>query len=125
MPSSEERTDEGHEVDFGNAPVRVQIYSTEQSIEILIEADFGDATGAASAFRPSQHSSPPIQRSRRRSGATCREPPSYFLDVTSEASTVGLARVERRDLGVVFKSPRTEALSPLFCYRDFANVGRP
>jgi len=30
------------------------------------------------------------------------------------SSPSGLARVERRDLGVVFKSPGTEALSPLF-----------
>src|SRR5258707_9828894 len=30
------------------------------------------------------------------------------------SSPSGLARVERRDLGVVFKSPGTQALSPLF-----------
>jgi hypothetical protein len=29
-----------HEVDFGNAPVRVEIYSSEEAVEILIEADF-------------------------------------------------------------------------------------
>jgi hypothetical protein len=29
-----------HEVDFGDAPVRVQIYSSEETVEILIEADF-------------------------------------------------------------------------------------
>ena len=29
-----------HEVDFGNAPVRVTIYAGEETVEILIEADF-------------------------------------------------------------------------------------
>lgn len=56
-----------HEVDFGDAPVRVKIYSSEGTVEIFIEADsetlpeerrrfailnisrhqFGEATGAA------------------------------------------------------------------------------
>jgi hypothetical protein len=29
-----------HEVDFGSAPVRVEIYSSEETVEIYIEADF-------------------------------------------------------------------------------------
>ena len=29
-----------HEVDFGNAPVRVEIYSSEETVEIFIEGDF-------------------------------------------------------------------------------------
>jgi hypothetical protein len=29
-----------HEVDFGDAPVRVEIYSSEETVEIFIEADF-------------------------------------------------------------------------------------
>ena len=29
-----------HEVDFGDAPVRVEIYASEETVEILIEADF-------------------------------------------------------------------------------------
>jgi hypothetical protein len=29
-----------HEVDFGDAPVRVQIYASEETIEIFVEADF-------------------------------------------------------------------------------------
>ena len=29
-----------HEVDFGNAPVRVEIYSSEETVEIFVEADF-------------------------------------------------------------------------------------
>jgi hypothetical protein len=28
-----------HEVDFGDAPVRVEIYSTEETVEIFIEVD--------------------------------------------------------------------------------------
>ena len=29
-----------HEVDFGDAPVRVEIYASEETVEILVEADF-------------------------------------------------------------------------------------
>jgi hypothetical protein len=29
-----------HEVDFGESPLRVEIYSGEDSIEIFVEADF-------------------------------------------------------------------------------------
>ena len=29
-----------HEVDFGDAPVRVQIYASEETVEIFMEADF-------------------------------------------------------------------------------------
>jgi len=29
-----------HEVDFGDAPVRVEIYSSEEAVEIFVEADF-------------------------------------------------------------------------------------
>jgi hypothetical protein len=29
-----------HEVDFGDGPVRVEIYSSEETVEIFIEADF-------------------------------------------------------------------------------------
>jgi hypothetical protein len=29
-----------HEVDFGDAPVRVKIYHSEETVEIFIEADF-------------------------------------------------------------------------------------
>ena len=28
-----------HEVDFGDAPVRVQIYASEETVEIFVEAD--------------------------------------------------------------------------------------
>jgi hypothetical protein len=29
-----------HEVDFGDSPVRVEVYASEETIEILVEADF-------------------------------------------------------------------------------------
>ena len=29
-----------HEVDFGDAPVRVEVYASEETIEIFVEADF-------------------------------------------------------------------------------------
>ena len=29
-----------HEVDFGDAPIRVEIYSSDETVEIFIEADF-------------------------------------------------------------------------------------
>jgi hypothetical protein len=29
-----------HEVDFGDAPVRVEIYASEETVEIFAEADF-------------------------------------------------------------------------------------
>ena len=29
-----------HEVDFGDAPVRVEIYASEETVEIFVEADF-------------------------------------------------------------------------------------
>ena len=29
-----------HEVDFGDAPIRVQIYASDETIEIFVEADF-------------------------------------------------------------------------------------
>lgn len=29
-----------HEVDFGDAPVRVEVYASEETVEILVEAGF-------------------------------------------------------------------------------------
>ena len=42
MPHAIIRRENGrrHEVDFGNAPIRVEIYASEETIEIFIEADF-------------------------------------------------------------------------------------
>ena len=42
MPHAIIRRENGrrHEVDFGNAPIRVEIYASEEIVEIFIEADF-------------------------------------------------------------------------------------
>ena len=29
-----------HEVDFGDSPVRIEVYASEEAIEIFVEADF-------------------------------------------------------------------------------------
>ena len=29
-----------HEVDFGEAPIRVEVYASEETVEIFVEADF-------------------------------------------------------------------------------------
>jgi hypothetical protein len=29
-----------HEVDFGDAPIRVEVYASEETVEIFVEADF-------------------------------------------------------------------------------------
>ena len=42
MPHAIIRGENGrrHEVEFGDAPVRVEIYPSEETVEIFIEADF-------------------------------------------------------------------------------------
>ena len=42
MPHAIIRGENGrrHEVDFGDAPVRVEIYASDAAVEIFIEADF-------------------------------------------------------------------------------------
>lgn len=42
MPHAIIRRENGrrHEVDFGNVPIRVEIYASEETVEIFIEADF-------------------------------------------------------------------------------------
>jgi hypothetical protein len=42
MPHAIIRRENGrrHEVDFGDAPVRVQNYASEETVEIFVEADF-------------------------------------------------------------------------------------
>jgi hypothetical protein len=68
-----------HEVNFGDEAIRVEIYHSEETVEILTE--FRDAPRGASALRPYQHSPRPVQRSHRRSDATFCEPSSCILDV--------------------------------------------
>lgn len=42
MPHAIIRGENGrrHEVDFGDEPVRVEIYASEETVEILVEAEF-------------------------------------------------------------------------------------
>jgi len=42
MPHAIIRGENGrrHEVEFGDAPVRVQIYASDETVEIFVEADF-------------------------------------------------------------------------------------
>jgi hypothetical protein len=42
MPHAIIRRENGrrHEVEFGDAPVRVQIYASDETVEIFVEADF-------------------------------------------------------------------------------------
>ena len=52
-----------HEVDFGDDPIRVEVYASEETIEIFVEADF-------ETHAEGQHPAPPFQRSYRGSGVT-------------------------------------------------------
>ena len=45
-----------HEVDFGDDPVRVEVYSSEETVEIIIGADFETLPEER---RPSQYSTFP------------------------------------------------------------------
>ena len=49
-----------HEINFGDAPVRVEIYASEETVEIFIEADSETLPGGTSALRPCQHPPPPV-----------------------------------------------------------------
>jgi hypothetical protein len=51
------------------------------------QGGFRDAPRGASSLCHTQHSPPPVQRSHRRSDATCREPRSCILGVTSDFAT--------------------------------------
>jgi hypothetical protein len=86
MPHAIIRRENGrrHEVDFGDAPVRVQIYASEKTVEIFIEADFDTMPEERRRFALLNIPPPPVQRSHRRSGPTCREPPSCALDVMKD-----------------------------------------
>jgi hypothetical protein len=59
-----------HEVDFGDAPVRVKVHASEEAVEIFVQPDFENSCRGASAACDSQHSTPSFQRGYRRSGAT-------------------------------------------------------
>jgi hypothetical protein len=48
-----------HEVDFGDAPVRVEVYASEENVEFFVEADF-ETCGRATTVCYSQHSTSPF-----------------------------------------------------------------
>jgi len=52
MPHAIIRRENGrrHEVDFGDAPVRVEIYPGEETVVVFIEADFGTLPEAHRRF---------------------------------------------------------------------------
>jgi hypothetical protein len=39
-----------HEVDFGDSPVRVEVYASEETVEIFVEADFETHAGERRRF---------------------------------------------------------------------------
>lgn len=57
-----------HEVDFGNSPVRVEVYASEETVEIFVEADF--------ETRPEE----------RRRFATINIPRHLFSEATGQAA---------------------------------------
>ena len=64
-----------YEVDFGDLPVRVEIYASEETVEIFIEAYFEALPEERRRFALLNIPPPPVQRSHRRNGATCHESP--------------------------------------------------
>jgi hypothetical protein len=77
-----------HEVDFGDAPVRVEIYASEETVEIFIEADLDAMPEERRRFAllniPRQLFSEATAAAARRAGN-----PSFILDVTSDVRAVG------------------------------------
>ena len=86
MPHAIIRGENGrrHEVDFGDAPVRVEIYHSDETVEIFIEADFETIPEERRRFAVLNI---PVQRSHCRGGATFCEPSSCTLDVLRNFDT--------------------------------------
>ena len=59
-----------HEVDFGDAPIRVEVYASEKAIEIFVEADFETHAEERRRFAILNIPRHLFQQSDRRSGAT-------------------------------------------------------
>ena len=57
-----------HEVDFGDSPVRVEVYASEETVEIFVEADFE------------------THAEERRRFAMINSPRHLFSEVTGEAA---------------------------------------
>jgi hypothetical protein len=78
MPHAIIRGENGrrHEVDFGDAPVRVEIYHSDETVEIFIEADFEtipEERRRSALLNIPRHL---FSEAIARGGATVREPPS-------------------------------------------------
>jgi hypothetical protein len=69
MPHAIIRRENGRrqEVDFGDAPIRVEIYASEETAEIFIEVDFQTLPQERRRFALLNISPPPVQGSHRRS----------------------------------------------------------
>jgi hypothetical protein len=55
-----------HEVDFGDSPVRVEVFASEATVEIFVEADFETLPEERRRFRANQ--CPPISSATRQAG---------------------------------------------------------
>src|SRR5271163_1708726 len=88
-----------HEVDFGDAPVRVEIYSSEEMVEIFIEADFETLPEERRRFA--------ILNIPRTSLA---KPPAQQRDVPQSPTTDEVSRLDRRGLVVL---PTTWGTMPM------------
>src|SRR5207244_1192225 len=62
-----------HEVDFGDAPIRVEIYASDETVEIFVEADFETMRRNADALRFStSHGTCSVRRLARLPGGRQR-----------------------------------------------------
>jgi hypothetical protein len=49
-----------HEVDFEDSPVRVEVYASEETVEIFVEADFETLPEVSATFCHNQRPAAPI-----------------------------------------------------------------
>jgi hypothetical protein len=65
-----------HEVDFGDSPVRVEVYASEETVEIFVEADFESVPEERRRFAiiniPRQQFSQATGEAARRAGKKAR-----------------------------------------------------
>jgi hypothetical protein len=75
-----------HEVEFGNTPVRIEIYASEETVEIFIRADSRNAPTGASALRLSTFPAACLAKPLPQRLDVPRTP-SCILGVTSDVGT--------------------------------------
>src|SRR6478736_2905369 len=87
-----------HEVDFGDAPVRVEIYASEETVEIFIEADFDTLPEEAVAFTQPSRS----EARTKRSGIVASRSPLAVRPgegrLTEPTAAARLSRQQRRPM---------------------------